>query len=306
MTDLLDVKDLSLEFEVRGARIPVLDRLSFRVRAGTTVALVGESGSGKSVTAQAIMGILPKSAHISGGQILLADAATGKTLDLASLDPDSPRFREVRGARISMIFQEPMLSLSPVHTVGDQVSEALFLHHRVDQAEGINLTANMLRLVGFPDPQAALRMYPFELSGGLRQRAMIAMALICRPALLIADEPTTALDVTIQAQILALLKDLQTRLQMAVLMITHDLGVVANLADEVVVLYRGRRTEYGGAQRHLRTPRPPLSARPAPRGAALRHETAASGSYRSARSTTRPARCCATSRSGRPTPPTCT
>ena len=246
MTNLLEVKDLSLEFDVRGTRVPVLDRLSFRVREGSTVALVGESGSGKSVTAQAIMGILPKSAHITSGQILLSDPKKATTQDLARLNPDGSEFRKVRGARISMIFQEPMLSLSPLHTVGDQVSEALFLHHPAAQAEGMKLTAEMLGLVGFPDPQRALRMYPFELSGGLRQRAMIAMALICRPSLLIADEPTTALDVTIQAQILALVKDLQARLRMAVLIITHDLGVVANLADEVVVLYRGRRTEYGG------------------------------------------------------------
>jgi peptide/nickel transport system ATP-binding protein len=246
MTSLLEVRDLSLEFDVRGTRVPVLDRLSFRVREGSTVALVGESGSGKSVTAQAIMGILPKAAHITSGQILLYDPKKGATQDLARLDPDGSEFRKVRGARISMIFQEPMLSLSPLHTVGDQVSEALFLHHPVGHAEGMKLTAEMLDLVGFPDPPSALRMYPFELSGGLRQRAMIAMALICRPSLLIADEPTTALDVTIQAQILALVKDLQKRLRMAVLMITHDLGVVANLADEVVVLYRGHRTEYGG------------------------------------------------------------
>jgi peptide/nickel transport system ATP-binding protein len=246
MTDLLDVRELSLEFEVRGTRVPVLDRLSFRICAGSTVALVGESGSGKSVTAMAIMGILPSSARITGGQLLLSDPRSGSALDLAALDTDGPEFRAVRGGRISMIFQEPMLSLSPLHTVGDQVSEALFLHHRVDRAEGIKLTAEMLGLVGFPHPDRALRMYPFELSGGLRQRAMIAMALVCRPSLLIADEPTTALDVTIQAQILALIKDLQERLHMAVLIITHDLGVVANLADEVVVLYRGRRTEYGG------------------------------------------------------------
>jgi peptide/nickel transport system ATP-binding protein len=246
MTNLLDVRDLSLEFDVRGTRVPVLDRLSFRVREGSTVALVGESGSGKSVTAQAIMGILPRNGRITGGQILLSNAKKASTLDLAQLDPDGSEFRKVRGARISMIFQEPMLSLSPLHTVGDQVSEALFLHHAVGRAEGMKLTADMLGLVGFPDPQRSLGMYPFELSGGLRQRAMIAMALICRPSLLIADEPTTALDVTIQAQILALVKQLQSRLRMAVLIITHDLGVVANLADEVVVLYRGRRTEYGG------------------------------------------------------------
>jgi peptide/nickel transport system ATP-binding protein len=246
LTNLLTVRDLSLEFDMRGMRVPVLDRVSFRIRPGTTVALVGESGSGKSVTAQAIMGILPRTGHITHGQILLADpASSAAPVDLARLDPEDPAYRRIRGRRISMIFQEPMLSLSPLHTVGDQVSEALFLHHPVSKDEGMRQTAEMLRLVNFPDPERALKMYPFELSGGLRQRAMIAMALIGRPSLLIADEPTTALDVTIQAQILALLKDLQQRLGMAVLIITHDLGVVANLADEVIVLYRGQVMEAG-------------------------------------------------------------
>jgi peptide/nickel transport system ATP-binding protein len=246
LSDLVAVRDLSLEFDMRGMRVPVLDRVSFRIRPGSTVALVGESGSGKSVTAQAMMGILPPTGRITHGEILLADPSSGAPpIDLARLDPDGPAFRNVRGRRISMIFQEPMLSLSPLHTIGDQVSEALFLHHPVDRRAGIRQTEEMLRLVGFPDPARALRMYPFELSGGLRQRAMIAMALICRPQLLIADEPTTALDVTIQAQILALLKDLQRELGMAVLIITHDLGVVANLADEVIVLYRGQVMEAG-------------------------------------------------------------
>jgi peptide/nickel transport system ATP-binding protein len=280
MTDLLEVRDLSLEFDIRGLRTVALDRLSFRIRPGSTVALVGESGSGKSVTAQAIMGILPKSARITNGQILLSrtadsvsrlpkflrsraaraeqePAASSATIDLARLDPESSAFRKIRGARVSMIFQEPMVSLSPLHTVGDQVSEALFLHHDVDNREGIEQTQEMLALVGFPDPVRALKMYPFELSGGLRQRAMIAMALICRPSLLIADEPTTALDVTIQAQILALIKDLQARLDMAVLIITHDLGVVANVADEVVVLYRGRVTESGSVQDIFQRPAHP-------------------------------------------------
>jgi peptide/nickel transport system ATP-binding protein len=255
MTHLIDVRELSLEFDVRGMRVPVLDRVSFRIRPGSTVALVGESGSGKSVTAQAIMGILPRNGRITGGEIVLSDPKGGRApVDLAKLDPDGPGFRAIRGRRISMIFQEPMLSLSPVHTVGDQVSEALFLHHQVDKTEGMRQTAEMLGLVGFPDPVRALKMYPFELSGGLRQRAMIAMALICRPALLIADEPTTALDVTIQAQILALVAELKQRLGMAVLLITHDLGVVANLADEVVVLYRGRVMESGSVQDIYRAP----------------------------------------------------
>jgi peptide/nickel transport system ATP-binding protein len=169
-----------------------------------------------------------------------------KTTDLASLDVDGDKYRYIRGGRISMIFQEPMTSLSPLHTIGDQVGEAYRIHFQASNKEEVRArTEEMLGLVGFPDPKRAFGMYPFELSGGLRQRAMIAMALICRPALLIADEPTTALDVTIQAQILQLLKELQQKLNMAVLIITHDLGIVANIADEVVVIYRGEIMEAG-------------------------------------------------------------
>jgi peptide/nickel transport system ATP-binding protein len=178
--------------------------------------------------------------------VLFADPRLdGKVVDIAKLPGDSTEMRAIRGGRISIIFQEPMTSLSPLHTVGSQVGEALRLHRSVTAAEATELTAEMLRLVGFPDPKRALRSYPFELSGGLRQRAMIAMALVCRPALLIADEPTTALDVTIQAQILKLVIELQHELGMAVLLITHDLGVVANVAEEIVVMYRGEVMESG-------------------------------------------------------------
>ncbi len=246
MADLISVHDLSIEFDNRGMAVPALRGVSFRIRPGATVALVGESGSGKSVTAQAIMGILPPSATITHGQILFAEPrSTAKPVDITRLARDGRRMRHIRGRHISMIFQEPMVSLSPLHTIGDQVSEALFLHHRTPHRAGMRRTAEMLGLVGFPDPERALKSYPFELSGGLRQRAMIAMALICGPSLLIADEPTTALDVTVQAQILALVNDLQAELGMAVLIITHDLGVVANVAEEVVVLYEGRIVEQG-------------------------------------------------------------
>ena len=249
MADLIEVRDLSVEFDVRGIRVPALDRISFRIPAGRTLALVGESGSGKSVTAQAILRILPKTASITSGEILFhAPGSDRPPVDITRLEPDGAPIRGIRGRHISMIFQEPMVSLSPLHTVGDQVSEALFLHHKVGRRDGMARTQEMLRLVGFPHPERALKSYPFELSGGLRQRAMIAMALVCRPSLLIADEPTTALDVTIQAQILALIKDLQAELEMAVLIITHDLGVVANVADEVVVLYQGQVMERGPVQ----------------------------------------------------------
>ncbi|MDJ0943417.1 MAG: ABC transporter ATP-binding protein [Kiloniellales bacterium] len=263
MTDLLQVKDLRVAFRLPEGRLEAVRGASFRVRPGATVALVGESGSGKSVVSQAIMGILPRTAYIDGGQILFSDPtpmASGrpaKPIDLAALDPSGPEMRQVRGGRISIIFQEPMTSLSPVHTVGSQILEALHLHRDVTPPEGRELAIEMLRLVGFPDPAATLDIYPFELSGGLRQRAMIAMALICRPALLIADEPTTALDVTIQAQILKLLHDLQSELQMAVLMITHDLGVVANVAEEVVVMYHGEVMEHGSLDDIFRRPEHP-------------------------------------------------
>src|SRR5690606_7161896 len=231
---------------------------SFRVPDGKTVALVGESGSGKSVISQAIMSILPKAAHITNGEILFFEPnKSGVFYDIAKLKPDSREMRHIRGGRISIIFQEPMTSLSPLHTIGDQISEALHLHHKKTREEGIRLTVDMLRLVSFPDPEAAFHTYPFELSGGLRQRAMIAMAMICKPALLIADEPTTALDVTIQAQILDLMQNLQKQLGMAILLITHDLGVVASMADEIVVMYHGKVMEQGTLDDIFRDPKHP-------------------------------------------------
>jgi peptide/nickel transport system ATP-binding protein len=246
MTNLLTVRDLRIRFTMPGGFIEAVNGVSFRIRPRSVVALVGESGSGKSVVSQAILRILPKSAQITGGQILFADPRRpGEIVDLVQLSCDGAAMRAVRGGHISIIFQEPMTSLSPLHTIGNQIDEALRLHRRVNAAEAAALTAEMLHLVGFPEPQRACRLYPFELSGGLRQRAMIAMALVCRPALLIADEPTTALDVTIQAQILKLILDLQQQLGMAVLLITHDLGVVANVADEIVVVYRGEVVESG-------------------------------------------------------------
>ena len=245
MPDLLNVSDLEVDFHVNEGVVRAVDGAGFRIPAGRTVALVGESGSGKSVVSQAIMGILPRTARVTGGSIVFRDPRDGSATDLLGLDPRGAAMRGIRGGRISIIFQEPMTSLSPLHTIGDQVSEALFIHDRIGRREGLERTADMLRLVGFPEPVNALDRYPFELSGGLRQRAMIAMALVCRPALLIADEPTTALDVTIQAQILKLIGDLQRELRMAVLMITHDLGVVANVADEIVVMYHGRVLERG-------------------------------------------------------------
>jgi len=242
MTDLLHIRDLRIGFETDAGPFEAVGGASFRVPHGKTVALVGESGSGKSVIAQAIMGILPKNGRISGGEILFDDRDQG-VIDIARLPRDGRTMQQLRGGAISIIFQEPMTSLSPVHRIGDQIAEALHLHRNVDKATGRALVREILRHVGFSDPEQALRTYPFELSGGMRQRAMIAMALISRPALLIADEPTTALDVTIQAQILKLMADLQAEMGMALLLITHDLGVVANMADEVAVMYRGKIVE---------------------------------------------------------------
>jgi peptide/nickel transport system ATP-binding protein len=282
MKDLLRVDNLTVEFGVHEGILRAVDDVSFAIPPGGTLALVGESGSGKSVCSQAIMGLLPRTARIPSGSIVFQDPRDGTAeIDIVKLDRSGPEMRAIRGGEISIIFQEPMTSLSALHTVGDQIGEAVQLHggagqlseihslghqlheaaeqstRRMSRAEINALTRDMLRMVGFPDPTRALRTYPFELSGGLRQRAMIAMALVCRPALLIADEPTTALDVTIQAQILRLIKDLQQELGMALLMITHDLGVVANVADDVVVMYRGKVVEAGALHDIFRDPQHP-------------------------------------------------
>jgi len=251
---LLSIRDLEVDFEVHGTTVNAVQGVSFDIYPGTSVALVGESGSGKSVIARSIMGLIASNGRISGGQILLNSPDHNKVIDIAAQDPDGKVMQSIRGGTISMIFQEPMVSLSPVHKIGDQISEALMIHRDVSNKEGEDLTVNMLKLVGFRNAAEMMSAYPFELSGGMRQRAMIAMALVCRPALLIADEPTTALDVTIQAQILELIASLQKKLNMAVLMITHDLGVVANVAEYVVVLYQGRVMERGTVEHIYRNP----------------------------------------------------
>jgi peptide/nickel transport system ATP-binding protein len=257
MADLISVRDLKVHLDVDAGVVKAVDGVSFRIPAGGTVALVGESGSGKSVVAQSIMGILPRIARIESGEIVFRDPAHSSEVDISRLDPAGRTMRDIRGGRISIIFQEPMTALSPLHTIGNQIGEALALHREVNKRERREAVIEMLRRVGFPDPMKAEHTYPFELSGGLRQRAMIAMALVCRPALLIADEPTTALDVTIQAQILQLIQELQKEFGMAVLLITHDLGVVANMADEVVVLHRGQVMESGSVTDLFRDGRHP-------------------------------------------------
>lgn len=252
--DLLRIENLSVSFPVFGSRIQAVNNLSMRIRPGKVTALVGESGSGKSVIGRTIVGIESPLASIQG-RVLFNDPATAEgPVDLLQLPQDGRQIRAIRGNRIGMIFQEPMTSLSPLHTIGNQIDEALRIHDASSPAEQRERVYDTLSLVGFKDPVKVHSMYPFELSGGMRQRAMIAMALVCRPALLIADEPTTALDVTIQAQILKLLRDLQSRFNMAMLLITHDLGIVTNLADEVVVAYRGEVMEAGTVDDIFRRP----------------------------------------------------
>ncbi len=253
---LLLIADLRTYIYLDEGVVHAVDGVSFSIERGQTVALVGESGSGKSMVAQSIMRILPDNARIEGGHILFSPDGE-PPMDLASLPPDGKIMRAIRGAAISLVFQEPMTSLSPVHTIGNQIAETVRLHRGANRAEARAAAVDALKAVGFPDPDRKVDAYPFELSGGLRQRAMIAMALACRPALLIADEPTTALDVTVQIQILDLLLQLQREYGMALLIIAHDPGVVAYVADRVTVMYAGRVMETGPVTTLFADPRHP-------------------------------------------------
>lgn len=230
--NLVEIKDLVVNFKTDDGIVNAVKKISFNIPKGKTVGLVGESGSGKSVTSLAAMRLIPNPpGEIAGGQILM----NGQDL----LKLSEAQMRKVRGKKISMIFQEPMTSLNPVFTVGDQIAETLMLHEKLNKKEALDKALELLKQVGIPDPVNRIKSYPHEMSGGQRQRVMIAMAIACSPELLIADEPTTALDVTIQKQILDLLADLQKKYGMSILFITHDLGVIADIADEVVVMYRG-------------------------------------------------------------------
>jgi oligopeptide/dipeptide ABC transporter ATP-binding protein len=250
---LLEVHDLTIGFRTESGPVTVVEEVSFAVAAGQTLALVGESGCGKSVTAMSIMRLLPSPpSFVQGGRVLFDGA------DLLRLRREE--MRAVRGDRIGMIFQEPMTSLNPTFTVGFQIAEVLRLHRGLGQRQAKAQAVEMLRLVGVGAPERRLEQYPHQLSGGLRQRVMIAMALVCHPRLLIADEPTTALDVTIQAQILELLKRLQRDLGMAILLITHDLAVVAESCEEVAVMYAGRIVERADVRTLFRAPRHPYTA----------------------------------------------
>jgi peptide/nickel transport system ATP-binding protein len=249
---ILDVKNLQTVFFTNSGLFRAVDDVSFSVRRGETLAIVGESGCGKSVSALSIMRLVPDPpGRIVGGSVTLEGT------DLLKLDDAA--MRDIRGNRISMIFQEPMTSLNPVMRIGDQIIEAVRLHQKVSSKEAWKQAVDMLRLVRIPEPERRALEYPHQLSGGMRQRAMIAMALACRPALLIADEPTTALDVTIQAQILALIVDLQKRLGTGLILITHDLGVIAQTAQRVIVMYAGKKVEEATVEALFETPLHPYT-----------------------------------------------
>jgi peptide/nickel transport system ATP-binding protein len=250
---LLQVTNLSTHFPVRNGSVKAVDGISFSVERGRTLCVVGESGSGKSVTARSILQIVDEPGRIEGGSMVL-NRADGTSVDLAKLNPRGKEIRAVRGAEIAMIFQEPMSSLSPVHTVGNQIMEVLQLHIKMNKAEARARCVELLTQVEIPNPDKAVDRYTFEFSGGMRQRVMIAMALACNPSLLIADEPTTALDVTTQAEILDLIKRLQQSQGMAVMFITHDMGVVAEIADQVIVMHNGKIVETGPVDQIFHAP----------------------------------------------------
>ena len=244
---LLQVKNLCTSFDVDSGEVRAVNGISFNLEKGRVLGIVGESGSGKSVTAYSIMRILVEPGRITGGQILF----NGEDI----VQYSKQQMREFRGKRVSIIFQDPMTSLNPVYTIGNQLREAILLHTDRNHEQANARALEMLQLVGVNEPEKRLKQYPYELSGGMRQRVMIAMALACEPDILIADEPTTALDVTIQAQILELMQSLQKKMGMAIIMITHDLGVIADMCDEIIVMYAGRICERGTADEIFYNPR---------------------------------------------------
>jgi len=264
---LLEVKDLRTHFPLHEGVVRAVDGVDLAIRRGTTLGLVGESGCGKSVTARSILQIVDKPGRIMSGSILLhrwgqnneGVSSLSETVDLAKLDPHGAEMRAIRGNEIAMIFQEPMTSLSMMQTIGFQIVEGILLHQNVSKREARQMAIDMLERVGIPNASERVDAYPFQLSGGMQQRAMIAMALVCRPNLLIADEPTTALDVTIQAQIMELMSHLQNEMGMAILLITHDLGIVAEVCDEVAVMYLGEVVEFGDVDSIFHNPLHPYT-----------------------------------------------
>jgi len=255
---LIELVDLKTYFYTEDGVVKAVDGVSFTIERQKTLGVVGESGCGKSVTALSIMGIVPMPpGKILEGQILYH--RNGHPIELTKLDPKGKQYRSIRGKEIAMIFQEPMTSLNPVYTIGNQIMEAIILHQKVGKREARERAISMLKEVGIPNPEQRVDEYPHQLSGGMRQRAMIAMALSCNPHLLIADEPTTALDVTIQAQILELIKKLQKEHRMSLMMITHNLGVIAEVSDDVAVMYMGKVVEYSTAQKVFHDPKHPYT-----------------------------------------------
>jgi len=259
---ILSVRELKTYFFPDEGTVRAVDGASFDLYARKTLGIVGESGCGKSVTAKSILRIVERPGRVVGGSILLRrESGNGQPteLDLAQLDPEGPEMRQIRGGDIGLVFQEPMTSFSPVHTIGNQMIETIRLHHGVTEHQARERAVEILHLVGIPNPERRIDEFAFQLSGGLRQRAMIAMALSCGPRILIADEPTTALDVTTQAQILDLLRHLQEREGMTIILITHNLGVVAEMCDEVVVMYLGRVVEQGPVDAIFHAPKHPYT-----------------------------------------------
>jgi oligopeptide/dipeptide ABC transporter ATP-binding protein len=249
---LLDVRNLRVELAVGGGMAPVIDDLSFSLDQGESLSFVGESGCGKSMTALAIMGLLPEGiGRVASGSILF----DGEDLTHASDD----RMRDIRGNQISMIFQEPMTSLNPVYTVGEQIAEVLRAHQNLNRKQAWDMAVDLLDAVRIPNAKSRIEAYPFQMSGGQRQRVMIAIALACKPKILIADEPTTALDVTVQAQIFDLLRDLRAQTGTSIIMITHDMGAVAEMSDRMIVMYAGRKAEEGAVDPIIAHPRHPYT-----------------------------------------------
>lgn len=255
---ILSIKNLAVEFKSELGVKEVLHHISFDMQRSRTTAIVGESGSGKSVTANATMRLIQKPGKIGGGEILFRPEGEAE-FDILSIPDGSDQLYDLRGGKIAMIFQEPMTALSPVHTIGNQVMEAILTHQPVSKSEAFARACDMLTQVGIGNAEERMHQYPFEFSGGMRQRVVIAMALVCKPQILICDEPTTALDVTIQAEILTLIKNLKQAINSSVMFITHDLGVVAQVADDVIVMNQGHIVETGTVRQVLKTPLHPYT-----------------------------------------------
>lgn len=260
-TVILEMKDVKVQFRLDEGLLKAVDGVDLRIKRGKTLGIVGESGCGKSVTSQALLRIVPKPGEVQGEIRLSRKKADGsyEVVDLAKLDSRGKEIRDIRGGEIAMIFQEPMKAFSPIHTVGNQIMEAILLHATNDKNEAYQIAVEILKKVGMSNPEQRMSEYPHQLSGGMRQRAMIAMALSCSPSILIADEPTTALDVTVQAQVLQLINDLKSKHDTSVIFITHDLGVIAEMSDDVAVMYLGKVVEYTDVDTLFHNPKHPYT-----------------------------------------------